>query len=72
MLYGRLKRVGATELRIYDNEADGPVNDSCETNQEYGACDKASVLKCVGLSNDTGAAARVSICPQCRITCSLT
>ena len=57
MLHGSLKRIGATELRVYDNKADSPVDHDSQSNEESGAGDKAGVADCVGLPNDASASA---------------
>lgn len=62
MLYCRLERVGPAELRVDDNEADCPVDDERKSNKEQGAREQAGVFEGVGLSDDTGTAARVSRC----------
>lgn len=56
MLYRRLEGIGAAELGIYDNEADGPVDDNGEANEEGGACDEACVAESVRLADNTSAA----------------
>lgn len=63
MLYCRLKRVGPAQLRINDNEADGPINHNGQADQKYSASKKASVPEGVRLTNDTSTAALVSIYP---------
>jgi hypothetical protein len=57
MLHGGLERVCAAELRVDDNQADGPVHDDCKGDEENGACDEASLAKGVRLSNDSGTSA---------------
>ena len=54
VLYRRLERVCAAELGVYDDEADGPVNDDGEADEEDGACDEAGVAEGVGLTDDAG------------------
>lgn len=72
MLYCRLERIGAAELRVDHNQTDRPVNNDREPNEKNGACEKTSVSEGVGLSNDAGAAACVSFVPLWRIPSSLT
>jgi hypothetical protein len=57
VLNGRLKRVGATELRIYNKEANGPVHGDGEADEEDGACDQACVAKGIWLPDDASATA---------------
>ncbi len=71
MLYSRLKRVGTAELRIDDNEADGPVDDDGKTNQKNGACQEAGVPERIGLTNNARAAALVSIPRRRTMPCLL-
>ena len=62
VLYCRLERVGPAELRVDDNQADGPVDDDGEANEQDGARQEAGVPEGVGLADDAGTAARVSRC----------
>jgi hypothetical protein len=57
VLHGSLKGVGPTELRVYDYQADGPVYDDCEANEEESASDEACVADGVGLADDASASA---------------
>ena len=72
MLYRRLERVGAAKLRIDHDQTNGPVHDDCEPNEQDGTRKKTGVLKGVRLSDDAGAAARVSFVPLHHIPCCLT
>jgi hypothetical protein len=60
VLHRRLEGVGAAELRVDDNETDGPVNDDGEANEQRGARDEAGVADCVRLANDASASAALS------------
>lgn len=53
MLYRGLKGVGAAELRIYDDQANRPVHDDCEGDEEDSACHEACVPDGVGLTDYT-------------------
>lgn len=55
VLYRSLERVGPAELGVYDNQADGPVDNDGHANEEDGACDEAGVAKGIGLANDASA-----------------
>jgi hypothetical protein len=52
-----LERVGAAKLRVYDDEADGPVDDDGQADEQDGAGDEAGVAESVGLADDAGASA---------------
>jgi hypothetical protein len=66
VLYSCLEGVGAAELRVYDDQTDGPVYDDCEPYEEGGACDEAGVTDSIGLANDASASARYQLAmPRC-------
>jgi hypothetical protein len=57
VLHSCLERIGATELGIYNDEADGPIDDDSKTNEEDGAGDEACIPESIGLANDASASA---------------
>lgn len=60
MLHRGLERVRAAQLRVDDNQTNGPVDHDCEANEEGGACNKAGVADGVGLADDASATKNVS------------
>jgi hypothetical protein len=61
MLYSGLKRVGTAKFRVDDNETNGPIDNNGKADQKNSASNETSVLEGVGLTDDAGAAAHVSI-----------
>lgn len=57
MLNRSLERVGPAELRVYDYEANGPVHDDGEADEEEGAGNEACIADGVWLADDAGASA---------------
>jgi hypothetical protein len=55
VLYCGLEGVGAAELRIDDNQADGPVDDDREAYEKDCSGDKTGITNSVGLANDASA-----------------
>lgn len=55
VLHRGLEGVGAAELRVDDDQADGPVDDDGEADEQERARDEAGVAEGVGLANDAGA-----------------
>jgi len=53
MLYRGLKRIGAAEFGVYDDEAYGPVYHDGKADEEGGACHEAGVTNSVRLADDT-------------------
>jgi hypothetical protein len=57
MLDRGLERVGAAELRVYNDKANSPVDDDSQDDQQDGARDEAGVSEGVWLANNAGASA---------------
>jgi hypothetical protein len=67
MLDGGLERVGATELRVYNDKANGPVDDDSQADQEDCAGDETGISNGVWLANNAGTSV---LCQHTSDTCN--
>lgn len=57
MLDGCLERIGTAELRICNDQANGPINSYGQDDEKDDTCEQTGLTKSVGLTDDSGTTA---------------
>ena len=52
-----LEGIGTAELRVCDNQANGPVNGYCQDDEKDDTCEQTGLTESVGLTDDSGTTA---------------